>query len=246
MAGAWRGTQSSLSPSQSVLNGLHQCVIPITRSSQAPQQDKLYFMALQQIFFLSASTWINFFLLSAWYHGLNVGLFLHVICLTNWSSPFFGGGGLFGFSHTGWLKNDACMNACRRFFPSKLLLYATNYICTFNTKSSMKIHNSYSCKTTLILKYYFFSFFSFFLRKTSPCVYCILLLESLLAHTICNTTKTTLEKKDLIIVLQGWPFIWSSPFQTITRYGWGENDLPQVGFLAFFLPLFSSPFVYVC
>lgn len=38
--------------SQSVLNGLHQCVIAITRSLQRPQQDELYFMALQQIFFL--------------------------------------------------------------------------------------------------------------------------------------------------------------------------------------------------
>lgn len=43
---------SSLGPSQSVLNGLHQCVIVITRSSQGPRQDELYFMALQQIFFL--------------------------------------------------------------------------------------------------------------------------------------------------------------------------------------------------
>lgn len=37
--------------SQSVLNGLHQCVIAITRSLQRPQQDELYFMALEQIFF---------------------------------------------------------------------------------------------------------------------------------------------------------------------------------------------------
>lgn len=43
--------------SQSVLNGLHQCVIAITRSSQRPQQDELYFMALQRIFyFFSASS----------------------------------------------------------------------------------------------------------------------------------------------------------------------------------------------
>ena len=53
MAGACRGSQSSRGPSQSVLNGLHQCVIAITRSSQGPRQDELYFMALQQIFFTS-------------------------------------------------------------------------------------------------------------------------------------------------------------------------------------------------
>lgn len=53
MAQACRGSQSSLGPSQSVLNGLHQCVIAITRSSQGPRQDELYFIALQQIFFLS-------------------------------------------------------------------------------------------------------------------------------------------------------------------------------------------------
>lgn len=53
MAQACRGSQSSLGPSQSVLNGLHQCVIAITRSSQGRRQDELYFMALQQIFFLS-------------------------------------------------------------------------------------------------------------------------------------------------------------------------------------------------
>lgn len=53
MAQACRGSQSSLGLSQSVLNGLHQCVIAITRSSQGPRQDELYFMALQQIFFLS-------------------------------------------------------------------------------------------------------------------------------------------------------------------------------------------------
>lgn len=51
IAQACRG--SSLGLSQSVLNGLHQCVIVITRSSQGPRQDELYFMALQQIFFLS-------------------------------------------------------------------------------------------------------------------------------------------------------------------------------------------------
>lgn len=48
-------------PSQSVLNGLHQCVIAITRSSQRPQQDELYFMALRRIFFLpcfSPPAWI--------------------------------------------------------------------------------------------------------------------------------------------------------------------------------------------
>lgn len=53
MAQACRGSQSSLGLSQSVLNGLHQCVIVITRSLQGPRQDELYFMALQQIFFLS-------------------------------------------------------------------------------------------------------------------------------------------------------------------------------------------------
>lgn len=44
--------------SQSVLNGLHQCVIAITRSLQRPQQDELYFMALQQIFFFSSSAFL--------------------------------------------------------------------------------------------------------------------------------------------------------------------------------------------
>lgn len=53
MTRACRGSQSSLGLSQSVLNGLHQCVIAITRSLQGPRQDELYFMALQQIFFLS-------------------------------------------------------------------------------------------------------------------------------------------------------------------------------------------------
>lgn len=63
MAQACRGSQSSLGPSQSVLNGLHQCVIAITRSSQGPRQDELYFMALQQIFFsfFSPPTWMHFF-----------------------------------------------------------------------------------------------------------------------------------------------------------------------------------------
>lgn len=63
MTQACRGSESSLGPSQSVLNGLHQCVIAITRSSQGPRQDELYFMALQQIFFLSFSppTWMHFF-----------------------------------------------------------------------------------------------------------------------------------------------------------------------------------------
>lgn len=37
--------------SQSVLNGLHQCVIAITRSLQRPQQDELYSVASQLIFF---------------------------------------------------------------------------------------------------------------------------------------------------------------------------------------------------
>lgn len=52
-------------PSQSVLNGLHQCVIAITRSLQRPQQDELYFMALQRIFFFlpcfSQPVWIYIF-----------------------------------------------------------------------------------------------------------------------------------------------------------------------------------------
>lgn len=62
MTQACRGSESSLGPSQSVLNGLHQCVIAITRSSQGPRHDELYFMALQQIFFLSFSppTWMPF------------------------------------------------------------------------------------------------------------------------------------------------------------------------------------------
>lgn len=53
MRRACRGSQSCRGPSQSVLNGLHQCVIAITRSSQGPRQDELCFMASRQIFFLS-------------------------------------------------------------------------------------------------------------------------------------------------------------------------------------------------
>lgn len=52
-AQACRGSQSSLGRAKVFLNGLHQCVIAITRSSQGPRHDELYFMALQQIFFLS-------------------------------------------------------------------------------------------------------------------------------------------------------------------------------------------------
>lgn len=73
MAQACRASQSSLGPSQSVLNGLHQCVIAITRSSQGPRQDELYFMALQQILFS--------FLFSS---NLNAFLSLSRLCSVVW------------------------------------------------------------------------------------------------------------------------------------------------------------------
>lgn len=49
---ACRGSQSNHRFSQSVLNGLHQCVIAITRLLQQLRCDELYFFALWQIFFL--------------------------------------------------------------------------------------------------------------------------------------------------------------------------------------------------
>lgn len=69
MRRACRGSQSCRGPSQSVLNGLHQCVIAITRSSQGPRQDELCFMALRQIFFpfFSPMIWMRvFFLWVTW------------------------------------------------------------------------------------------------------------------------------------------------------------------------------------
>lgn len=86
MAQACRGSQSSLGPSQSVLNGLHQCVIAITRSSQGPRQDELYSSASQQIFFFSLSFLLRLECISP----LKLGVWMcDCLCLWNTSQSVY-------------------------------------------------------------------------------------------------------------------------------------------------------------
>lgn len=126
MAQACRRSQSGRGPSQSVLNGLHQCVIAITRSSQGPRQDELYFMALQQIFFFLFSSNLNpfflFFFLShcyvAWSEcGIVFAFELphkQFICFFSFREHL-----LLISELSGWLRNhgDVCVfMLCKRYF----------------------------------------------------------------------------------------------------------------------------------
>lgn len=83
MAQARSESQSSPGLSQSVLNGLRQCVIAITRSLQGPRQDELYFMALRRIFFFLFSSNLNAFFPLHYATWSEYGIvFLPLNCLT--------------------------------------------------------------------------------------------------------------------------------------------------------------------